>query len=167
MNMFEQFGTDGSYEKDGVWLDFEEFRVKLAHEGAGNPAFSRGIEAEAKPYRRMIQTGTMPQAKSEEIYIKVYSRVIVKDWNILLIERDLDSKPILDENGMTKPILDDNGEKQWHRGIHASDGTWVEFNPDNVQKTLKALPALFEMFREHSGNFANYRALEKEGVAGN
>jgi hypothetical protein len=165
--MFDQFGTDQNLEKDGVWLDFEEFRIKLAHEGGGNTAFQREIEREAKPVRRMIQTGTLPTKKSEEIYMRVYARVIVKDWNILLIERDLDKKPILDENGDIQPILDENGERQWHRGIHAEDGTWIEFNEQNVYETLRKLPALFEMCKEVSSNFANFREREMERAAGN
>lgn len=167
MNMYDEVGTSRDLEREGIWLDFQSFRIKLAHEGGHNTDFAKAMKIAAKPYRRQIDNETLSDEVSARIYAEVYAKTIVKDWNILLVERDDDGKAILDENGGTIPVLDEKGEHQWHRGIHARDGGWIPFSTENVKQVLMELPHILELCRDTSSKFSNYRQSQLEGIVGN
>ena len=123
-SMFEMFDSDTDMETKGIWADYGEFRVRIARAGGANKVYQQYIEKKLKPYRRMAQQGTpIPEAKSRALLADIFAKTIILDWEIA------DG-----ENEDTSTI--------WKQGIHARDGSVLEFNEANVLLTLKALPNL-------------------------
>ena len=166
--MYEEFTTDLALETDGIWMDRASYRILIAHAGGGNSAFIRAFDRATKPHRKTIRSGTLNEDVAGKILTEAYAKHIIKDWNILLIERIKQSgRPKLDKMGNIISIKDADGNIQWERGIHAKDGTVLPFNFEEIQKTLKALPRLFTEIRTIAEEFSNYLETVREEEAKN
>lgn len=142
-DMYSQFEADKDLEINGVWNDYGDFRIKLAHTGGANKKYQSLAETLTKPFRRLIQTGTMPETRSLSILLKLFVETVIRDWEIL--------------DGETK-----EGKPKWKKGIHKKGGGVLPFNKDNVAETLKALPALFSAIQAHATDAVIYLKEEME-----
>ncbi len=161
-DMYEEFTTDAALETDGVWLDRATYRILIAHAGGGNIAFVRAFERAAKPHRRAMTAGRMNEDVAGKILVEAYAKHIVKDWNVLLVERNKSGKPKLDNSKKTISIKDDAGDIQWQRGIHSKEGIVLPFNVEEVMKVLRELPRLFTEIRAIAEEYSNYLEIARE-----
>lgn len=132
MSMFDHFGTDSNLEKDGVWAEYGEFRIKVAHSGGANKNYSSSMEAETRNYRKAIQMGTLPEEKLSEILRKVFAESIITAWEV-------------------------QKDGKWVSGIHSKEGGIIPFNKENVILSFKLLPHLFNDIQEMSRGISAYR----------
>lgn len=146
MGMYDVFETDSSLETSGIWLDYGEFRVKVAFGGESNKNYTRYAEAKTKPVRRAIQSGAMSTDKMRLIMMDVYAHTVVLDWQV---------------NTGTEQ------DPQWSQGIESRDGSLMDFTTENVLATLTALPHLFQNIQEAAMDMANFRKEELEKEAKN
>lgn len=123
-SMFDQFEMDTTLEQDGVWTDYGDFRVLLAHAGATNKRYTKYTEVKTRPIRRAIMNGSMSEERSRPLFYDIYAETIIKGWQI--------------QDGVNK-----NGETKWKSGIHKKEGGVMTFNKENVMLTFKLLPKLF------------------------
>lgn len=142
MSMYEQFQTDPDLEKNGIFIDYGEFRVTLARAGGANKQYAKLLEAKTKPYRRAIQIETMDNEKAMDLLLEAFAEAVVLNWEVK------------------------DGDK-WKKGIEGPDGDVIPFNTDNVIKTLRALPDLFNDLQEQASKVALYRKSIDEDDAGN
>ncbi len=161
-DMYEEFTTDAALETDGVWLDRATYRIQIAHAGGGNIAFIRAFERAAKPHRRAMAAGRMNDDVAGKILVDAYSKHIIRDWNVLLVERNKNGKPKLDDSKKSISIKNEAGDIQWQRGIHSKDGTIVPFNVEEVAKVLRELPRLFSEIRAIAEEYSNYLEIVRE-----
>lgn len=140
--LYELFETDPNLENDGIWVDYGEFRVKVAYAGAQNKNFSKYAEAKLKPYRRAMDAGTLSPDLSRSLMVDIYSHAVIRGW----------------ETKVGDVFVD---------GIESKTGDIIPFNVKNVLETLTALPALFLDIQEMAGKIANFRAAELADEAGN
>lgn len=140
--MYGNFGTDKHLEVEGVWTEYGDFRVKLAHAGGANKRYLSYGEQKMKPFRRAIENGTFPRERMETMLFDIYAHTIVKEWEVN--EADL------------------GDEAQWTPGIEGPDGDIMPFNVENVLKTFTALPALFYDMKEVADGIAAYRVADTE-----
>jgi len=144
MSMYEHFKTDAQTEKDGIWLDYGEFMVRVSRAGGSNKDFQKTIEKMARPYRRAIATESLPREKSNEIMMAAYAAAVVRDWKVK------------DEDG------------NWSHGIENPDGgELLEVNADNVLATFKLLPELYADVQEQASSWALFKANLREEASGN
>ena len=162
MSMYDDFETSPELEAAGVWLDRAEYRIQIAHAGGTNSEFVKAFERATKPHRNAMSRGKMNEAVAEKILIECYAKHVIKDWNVLLVERDKDGQAILDERKKTKPVFDKDGNLQWQRGIHARDGTVLKYSVDTVSVVLKNLPKLFSEIRNIAEEYSNYLESVRE-----
>lgn len=86
MSLYTQFKTDGALEKEGILLEYgvtddgKPITIRIARAGGANKQYERRMEAEVKPYRRMIQNETIENAVIQRILKKVYAETIVLGW---------------------------------------------------------------------------------------
>lgn len=142
MGMYDVFETDEDLEVSGIWLDYGDFRVKIASAGQGNKKYVRYAEKALKPVRKVMQAGALSNERSLSIMSDIYAKTIVLDWQV---KRD----------------------DQWKTGIDARDGSVLPFNEDEVKKVFEALPNLFIDIQEQAQSIANFRKQELEDEAGN
>ena len=137
-NMYEQFTTDEKLETEGIWLDYGEFRVKIAHAGGANKKYLTYSEMKTRPVRQAIRTGTMHEKRSEAMLFDIYAETIILDWEIL-------------------KSTNADGEPTWEQGIHKKGGGKMPFNKGNVLKTFNALPRLFFDIQQSAQSIALFR----------
>jgi len=91
-SMFKRFDTDPDLEKDGVWIEYEEGQqIKLARIGGANMRYINMAREAMKPYKRKIDTDSMPDALVRKIMGPVYAETILLDWRGV---KDLDDKDL-------------------------------------------------------------------------
>lgn len=150
MRVYENYRTDPTLEKDGVWFDMPSYRIKLGRAGGANKKYTATFERLCKPHKRKIQSDALDEKTAKNILVEAYAREVVKDWHV-----------IKEKNG--EPVLDDKGEEQWVRGIHGLDGSILPFNPENVKEILTDVPDLFLDIKDVADNYTSYLAIEEEG----
>jgi hypothetical protein len=141
--MYNTFKTDPVREQEGVWLDYGEFRIRVAHAGQGNKRYVAYAEKALRPVRQAMNAGALSNERSMNIMADIYAKTIVLDWQVL------------------------QPDKSWKTGIEAEDGSILTCNPENVELTLKNLPNLFSDIQAQASSIANFRAAEIEEEAGN
>ena len=142
-DMYDLFETDQNLEKDGVYIDYGSFRVKLARSGGANKRYGKILEAKAKPYRRAIQTKTMDNELAERMMMDAFVETCIIAW-----ETKID-------------------EDEWKSGILDEDKSLQPFKKENVIKVFKRLPDLFIDLSEQATTLSNYRIGELEEDAKN
>ena len=145
MGMYDVFETDEDLETTGIWLDYGDFRVKIASAGQGNKKYVKYAEKALKPVRKAMQAGALSNERSISIMSDIYAKTIVLDWE----------------------ITDPKNSDKMKKGIEARDGSILPVNPENIAVTFKALPNLFIDIQEQASSIANFRKAELEEDSGN
>jgi hypothetical protein len=147
--MWAQFSTDPNVEKEGVWLDYETFRIKVTFAGETNKKYTKLLEILTRPHRRQIANGTFSNERSTAILHRAYAETVILDWETVTGE----------DNAINQRIFE--------RGIQSRDGSLLPFNKDNMVATFKALPRLFLDVKEQAESIAHFRAEEVENEVKN
>jgi len=142
MSMYNIFETDEDLETTGIWIDYGDFRVKIAAAGQGNKNYVKYAEKALKPVRKVMSAGALSNERSLGIMADIYAKTIVLDW---------------------ETVVDEEAKK----GIESRDGSIVPFNYENVRKVFHDLPNLFIDIQEQASSIANFRKAELEEEAGN
>lgn len=143
-NMFDQFETDTNLETDGIWLDYGDFRVKIARAGGSNKRYLSYAETKTKPFRRAIAAGTMPEERSRALLFDIFAKTIILDWQV------------------ADGVDEETGETIWKQGIHKKGGGVLDFSAENVLMTFKLLPAIFFDIQQAAESIALFRKQEME-----
>lgn len=147
MGMYDTFETDPTREQEGVFLDYGDFRIRVAHAGQGNKRYVAYAEKALRPVRQAMNAGALSNERSLSIMADVYAKTIVLDWQVAQKNED--------------------GTISWKTGIESRDGTVLPFNTQTVETTLKALPNLFSDIQQQASSIANFRRAELEDESGN
>lgn len=142
MGMYDIFETDEDLENAGIWLDYGDFRVKIASAGQGNKKYVKYAEKALKPIRRAMQAGAVSNERSMAIMSDIYAKTIVLYWQV-------------------------KGDNGWKPGIEGRDGEVLPFNKEEVAKVFEALPNLFIDVQEQANAISNFRKAEIEEDSGN
>lgn len=81
VNPYAKMLTDSDLETKGVKLQYEGFSVTIARAGGQNHRFLKLLEAKQKPYRRQIETDTLPMDINQRLLREVYAEAIVLGWD--------------------------------------------------------------------------------------
>jgi len=149
MGMYDVFETDEDLETSGVWIDYGDFRVKIASAGPGNKLYVKYAERKLKPVRRAIEAGSLGQARSNAIMSDIYAVSIVQEWEV----KDPKAKVAADA--------------AWVSGIEDRTGKMIAVNKENIEQTLINLPRLFSDLQEQAASLSNFRKAENELDSGN
>ena len=137
MGMYDVFETDTDLETNGVWIDYGEFRVRIASAGSGNKNYMKYAEKKLKPVRKAMEAGALNEGRSQAIMADIFTKTVILDWETLV-------------------------DKEWVQGIENREGEIVAFNEDNVLTALKDLPRLFLDLQEQAMSMTIFRKAELE-----
>ena len=140
-SIFSMFDTNKNEEQDGVWADYGDVRILLAHAGGANTEFGKVLQKMSKPYLKLIKNGTLDESISKNIEMSVYLETIIKSIQVKL-------------------------EGEWQEGVPTREGGIDPYTPENVKQFLYELPHFYADIKEFSGNHGNYR-VDSEEVKGN
>lgn len=149
--------TDPEKERNGVPLDFGDYRVTLARAGGANDKYELELERLLKPVRRLLAVGKLDKAKERELVFTAFARTIVRKWETLA--RTLKNPP---------PEIIVNGEtsEAWCDGIDLR-GTLVPATEANLVAVFTALPGVFLDLQEAAKSDQLFRLEQREDDAGN
>ena len=82
MGMYDTFETDPTREQEGVFLDYGDFRIRVAHAGQGNKRYVAYAEKALRPVRQAMNAGALSNERSLSIMADVYAKTIVLDWQV-------------------------------------------------------------------------------------
>lgn len=88
MSAIARFHTDKQLEKDGIWIDYGEFQIKIARAGDSNPRYVQRRESLMRPLRRQIDNGTLSREKQDEILKQLFCECVVLDWKGAIFSDD-------------------------------------------------------------------------------
>lgn len=125
-NPFQAYETNQDAEVDGVWLVEPFFRMRVARAGGRNRKFQTRYDALTKPYKRAIQTKTLPAEIDEDLSKQLYAEAVVTNWSI--------PEEVIDG----KPKRDANNEIIWRDGFMYDPVSYepIPFNSENVKRTF-------------------------------
>lgn len=147
-DMYGQFDTDKSLEKDGIWIDYGSFRVLLARAGGANKRYLSYAEAKTKPLRRAMDLGSLSNDRSEAVLHDIFAQTVILNWQYAKTENE-------------------DGSVEWADGIPAKDGTTMPVNKENIVATFKNLPNLFFALQADASSAALYRQEDMDDDAKN
>ena len=143
MSMYENFETDKKCEREGVWTDYGQFRVRLSRAGGANKDFQKVLDRLTRPYRRAIATDTLDNEVANELLRRAYAKAVIQGWE-------------------TK--IDD----EFVSGIESPDGEdLIDVSQESIVKVLADLPDLFIDLQGQATSLALYRASLQEDASGN
>jgi hypothetical protein len=157
LNLYAMFSTDKDSEENGVWLNIDDktgFKIRFA----GAKAVSELREKLLKPYATLVRVGgEIPEAKSEEIAIRVVAGGILADWKGIRLPVD-----IIDDEKVAEAMATIPEGKL----ITNEDGTH-EYNPDVAYAFFKAVPRLIGVVSAYSTESQNFKNDAREDGAKN
>lgn len=139
-NPFALFETDQAVEQQGVEVDYGAFYFNIARAGGANSRYKKTMAAKTKPFRRLIQEGRMPEAKSKELMHEAVAETVVLGWG---------------------------SKKHGHGKMIGKQGEAIDFSHANIIQLFNDLPDLFQDLWEQANSVALFRATEEEEDAGN
>lgn len=80
MNPYQLFQTDSKMETEGLWLDYGDFKIRIARAGGANQKYAKLLAEKTKPFRRRFDNGTMDNAAAEKILAETYAEAVVLGW---------------------------------------------------------------------------------------
>lgn len=151
-SMYKQYGNDKAIEQAGIWLEFGSFRIRVARAGGTNMPYKRFMETILRKNRRAIETGTMPNDVGEKLHAEAYAKTVILQWQMQ------DGTEVNDDGIEVAKYID---------GIETPDGGIMPATPENIMKTLMALPELFIDIRQQAQSLGNFREFELEADSKN
>jgi hypothetical protein len=90
-NLDSLYKTDTKLESEGIWLNLSSnvgFLVKRFG-GSNSPKVKAAMARLYKPFARMIENDTMPEAEQKRIMIRIFVEASVIDWKGIEIDGKL------------------------------------------------------------------------------
>lgn len=143
MSLYSTFTSDENLETQGVAIDYGDFEIVIARAGGANHKFAKVANAKVKPYRRMMETGTLPPELDTKLTAEIYAEAVVLGWRT----KDKKGKMV--------------------GGIEGPAGDIIDFTRANVTSTLIALPDLLQEVIAQAQDKALFKAADREEDLGN
>lgn len=151
MGLSQHYLMDDAKENGGIEVRFEEAinadgsvpTFIVARMGKTNKAYSKGLEAATRPFRRQMELGTMDNAKAEAIFLDVFATFVLKGWKNI---------PMSDVTGIADERADCN---------------YADFSKANAVLLLKRLPEVYDRLQDEAKASANFREEGLEADAKN
>ena len=156
MSAYDFYQTDPQAVKEGVWLDYPTFSIKVTKAGPENKKFKASMSKWIKPYSALLSAGKdLPEKTDRLITAKIYAESVILDWR---------GERQINEEG--EEVLDENGEPVCAPFV-GRDGQPLEFTFQNVVKVMTDLPDLLRDVVAQSQQQALFTKAETEIEAKN
>ena len=150
MGLRNEFATDKDMEVRGIFVEYEDVRIRVARAGGNNKKYIRLLERKTKPFRRAIAAGVFSSEKSNQILREVFAEAVVLDWQTR------------------------GADGQWQAGIDPRDagmtvtnGELLPMNVKNIVAVFNELPDMFTDLSQQAMNAQLFAEELREEAAGN
>lgn len=80
MNLYAAFQTDPNLEKNGVLIDYGDFKFLIARAGGENKRFTKMLQQKMRPHARAAAAGTLSDEVSTRVVRECFCRTVLLDW---------------------------------------------------------------------------------------
>lgn len=149
-NPFAQYEVNEDLETAGVWLVDPFHRMRVARAGGRNTKYSSLYEALTKPYKRAIQTKTLPKDVDLDLSRELYAKACITGWSVAETEV---------KNGKTVAKRDEAGEIIWIDGKMYDPVTFevIDVSVEKIVETFRVKPELYSYVVERANDVTTYR----------
>ncbi len=149
-NPFAQYEVNEDLETAGVWLVDPFHRMRVARAGGRNTIFNTIYEALTKPYRRAIQTKTLPKDIDLDLSRELYAKAVIKGWSVAETEI---------VKGRTVAKKDDKGEIVWLDGKMYDPVSFeiIDVTVEKIIETFRVKPELYTYVVERANDVTTFR----------
>ncbi len=135
-----------AFEIDGVWIEYDGYRVKVARSGGSNKKYLKMLEEKTRPISRAIELRMVSEEKMSALLKEVFAKTVILGWQV-------------------------GGGGVWLDGIEDIKGSskTVEFDYENVMEVITD-PRFNDVWldiQSAAGNASNYLETMKENDAKN
>lgn len=126
------FQTDTNLEKDGIVVDYGDFRFRIARAGGANTRFQKTLAARIRPFRRAIDAGAITDADADKILHGVFVDSVLLGW-----------EDVTDEHGNPLEFTRENALKLFSdlpdlfRDLQQQASVVANFRREDLQDTIK------------------------------
>lgn len=159
MGLYDKMKTSPKLESEGIWLEIDDTRIRLARAGGKNSKFVVAAEKLAREHKRSLDL--MGEEQGRKLFAKLYAEIIVLDWLTRKENGDLD------EDGLPFPENAEQGATRWVRGISGPGGEVAEKSVANILKTFDDLPDLLRLVKETAEDASLFRQSLIKDIEGN
>lgn len=149
-NPYAMYEVNEDLETAGVWLVDPFSRMRVARAGGKNTKFQSLYEALTKPFRRAIETKTLPKEQDMALSRELYAKACVVNWSVAEVEM-VKGKPVAKK--------DEHGEVIWQDGMMHDPETFevVPMSWQMVVKTFELKPELYTYIVQRANDVTVYR----------
>lgn len=115
------FRPSEELERQGVWLDYGDFRIRITRAGSTNAKLKRVMEQKMRPHRRAQATDTLSEKIATRIMCEAWAEAVILGWD--------------------SPL---------GAGVIPYKGKPYSFSVDNARALMEDLPELFSDIRDQS-----------------
>ncbi len=167
MGLYDKMKTSPRLESEGIWLQIDDTRIRLARAGGKNTKFIAAAEKIARDHKRALDL--IGEEQGRKLFGKLFAQIVILDW----LTRADDG--MLDEGGDPLEKPDETAKvDRWKRGISGPGGKLIEFtlpkNPEtieNILKTFDDIPDLLKLIKETAEDASLFRQDLLKDVEGN
>lgn len=94
---YKNFKTDNQMETEGIWLDYGDFKIRIARAGGSNVRYAKAVERHATQHKTALRNDILSAEQQKEIMIQVYADSIILEWESMEDE-DGNALPFSREN---------------------------------------------------------------------
>lgn len=139
-NPYQNFTTNQSEEQTGVFVNYGEFRVRVARAGGTNKQFNLALDRKARAMRR---AGNPSVAQTKLMMQQLIAETCVKAWETKV-------------------------EGQWASGLaHPQTGELMPFSVEAVKQVFEAIPDLAEAIQAEANSLELFQQGDLAEEQGN
>lgn len=142
MNPYAQFMVDKDLEVQGKWIEYADFRVKIARSGGRNSDYLKELTKIGKKHKNITK---LPEHLQNKLLRDVFIKTIIKDWGVA-VDKNEENGKITYEDGKIAIINNETGDIEV-----------VPFSDTALDNLLSKLPDLFEDIRDQANNISNFQ----------
>lgn len=80
MGLYETFGTEKSYEQEGIRLQFGDSFIRVKRAGGSNNEFQKLLMKRMSPHKALLKNNLMPEEQAASILAEVYADSVIIGW---------------------------------------------------------------------------------------
>lgn len=85
---YKNFKTDLVMETEGIWLDYGDYKIRIARAGGQNMAYAKSVEKYAKKHKLALKNDTLDNDVQQALMVQVYADSIILAWEGVVNEND-------------------------------------------------------------------------------
>lgn len=149
-NPFAQYEVNEDLETAGVWLVDPFHRMRVARAGGRNTKFNTIYEALTKPFRRAIQTKTLPKDIDLDLSRELYAKAVITGWSVAETEV---------VKGRTTAKRGEDGEIVWIDGKMYDPVSFeiIDVSVEKIVETFRVKPELYTYVVERANDVTTFR----------